>query len=81
MPGVTPPNQLAEIFRAATSDPSQWVSQARFAAVPIESENCALYPCLGVFTIGGKAAGFYGRVAARPLIDQSAQDIAVLIAQ
>lgn len=81
MPGVTPPNQLAEIFRAATSDPSRWVSQARFAAVPIESENRALYPCLGVFTIGGKAAGFYGRVAARPLIDQSAQDIAVLIAQ
>jgi hypothetical protein len=32
-----------------------------------------------VFTIEGKAAGFYGRVAERPIIDQNAQDVAVLI--
>ena len=79
MPGVTPTEQLAEIFWDARQNPSEWVAQERFAAVPIAAEKCAVYPCLGVFTVGGKAAGFYGRVAERPLIDQNAQDAAVLI--
>ena len=79
MPGVTPREELAEIFWAARRNPSEWVAQDRFTAVPIAGERCALYPCIGVFTIEGKAAGFYGRVAERPLIDQNAQDVAVLI--
>lgn len=79
MPGVTPREELSEIFWAARRNPSEWVAQARFTAVPIAGERCALYPCIGVFTVEGKAAGFYGRVAERPLIDQDAQDVAVLI--
>jgi glutathionylspermidine synthase len=79
MPGITPKDELAKIFWSARQNPMEWVAQERFAAVPIATEKCALYPCLGVFTIGGKAAGFYGRVAERPIIDQNAQDAAVLI--
>jgi glutathionylspermidine synthase len=81
MPGITPSDQLAEIFWAARQNPLEWVAQERFAAVPIATEKCALYPCLGVFTVGGKAAGFYGRVAERPIIDQNAQDAAVLMVE
>lgn len=79
MPGVTDKKDLAESFWAARSRPADWVSQERFTAVPIATETCAMYPCIGVFTVGGKAAGFYGRVAERPLIDQRARDAAVLI--
>jgi hypothetical protein len=38
-----------------------------------------MYPCIGVFTIGGKAAGFYGRIAKQPIVNQAAQDVAVLV--
>jgi hypothetical protein len=79
MPGITPRAELADIFWAARKNPSEWVAQARFTAVPIATERAPLYPCIGVFTIEGKAAGFYGRVAERPIIDQNAQDVAVLI--
>ena len=81
MPGITPANEIAEIFWSARQNPSEWVAQERFVAVPIATEKCALYPCLGVFTVGGKAAGFYGRVAERPIINQNAQDAAVLIVE
>lgn len=81
IPGITPKEQLADIFESAKQYPAEWVAQERFTAVPIATEKCAVYPCVGVFTIGGKAAGFYGRVAERPLIDQNAQDAAVLMVE
>jgi glutathionylspermidine synthase len=79
MPGVTPRQEMAEIYFHARGHPREWVSQKRFDAVPIATETRAMFYCIGVFTINGKAAGFYGRVAERPLIDQNAQDAAVLI--
>ena len=79
MPGVTPMDELAEILFFARSRSHEWVAQRRFTAVPIATEKRAMYYCIGVFTINGKAAGFYGRVAERPIIDQRAQDAAVLI--
>ena len=79
MPGVTPQEELAEIMFFARSRPQEWVSQRRFVAVPIATERRAMYYCIGVFTIDGKAAGFYGRAAERPIIDQNALDAAVLI--
>ena len=39
----------------------------------------AVYPCVGVYTVDGRAAGAYGRVARQPLIDHLAQDAAVLL--
>jgi hypothetical protein len=37
------------------------------------------YPCIGVYTVDGRAAGIYGRVASQPLINDTAKDIAVLV--
>jgi hypothetical protein len=39
----------------------------------------ARHCCLGVYTIDGRAAGIYGRMAPRPLIDDRAEDVAVLV--
>jgi hypothetical protein len=38
-----------------------------------------IFPCLGVYTVNGKAVGIYGRYSPRPLIDYAAVDVAVLI--
>ena len=58
--------------------PGQWVAQRKFDAVPMECDAGEMFPCVGVYTVDGRAAGAYGRVAPRPLIDWRAQDTAVM---
>jgi glutathionylspermidine synthase len=77
--GATDAKDLASIRRDAKKHPGDWVAQRRFSAVPVMHEGLSYYPCLGVYTVDGKAAGAYGRIAPRPLIDHRAQDVAVLI--
>ena len=77
--GVTSERKLQLIHKAARKDPSQWVAQRRFKVVPVTGTNGSYFPSIGVFTIDGKAAGIYARVARKPLIDDEAQDISVLI--
>jgi hypothetical protein len=38
-----------------------------------------MYPCLGVYTIDGRASGMFGRLASRALIDFAATEAAVLV--
>jgi glutathionylspermidine synthase len=74
--GHIEPKDWSRIAKDARSNPEHWVAQRRFDAV------CApdgLFPCLGVYTVGGRAAGIYGRAARRPLVDHRAMDIAVLV--
>jgi hypothetical protein len=59
--------------------PGQWVAQRRFEVLPLSTPIGLMYPCLGVYTVNGVAAGIYGRLAPRPLIDFAAVDVAVLI--
>lgn len=68
------------IRRGARWWPSAWAAQRRFEVVPIDVGGVRMYPCLGVYTIGGRVAGAYGRIARRPLIDARAEDAAVLSA-
>jgi len=80
MRGVTRDKEWRSIMRRATWFGRHWVAQRRFDAVPAEIEGREVFPCLGVYTLGSRACGIYGRVAAKPLIDHEAQDIAVLVA-
>jgi len=59
--------------------PSRWVAQRRFLTLPIDTPRGQMFPCIGVYTINGRAAGIYGRISPTPLIDYSAIDVAVLI--
>jgi len=77
--GVLAASDWKRIARAASWWPSSWVAQRRFESVALELEGAALHPCLGVYVIDGHAAGIYGRVARRPLIDSRARDVAVLL--
>jgi glutathionylspermidine synthase len=77
--GVTPESDLQKIIQAARRNPRHWVAQKRFEMLPMMTPDGEQFPCIGVFTIGGKAAGFYGRIADKPIITQDARDVAVLI--
>ena len=78
--GVTPPAEWARIARDARRHPSNWVAQRRFAATPLRIGETDRYPGVGVYTVDGRVAGAYGRIAERPLIDARARDAAVLVA-
>ena len=63
--------------------PSQWIAQRRFNTLPIEtpSDDAAvpMYPCIGVYTIDGRACGAYARLSHRPIVDYRAVDAALLL--
>jgi glutathionylspermidine synthase len=77
--GVTPADNFKKIVQEAIRRPEQWVAQKRFSILPLSTGGGEKFPCIGVFTIRGKAAGFYGRIANTPIITQNAQDVAVLV--
>ncbi len=79
MRGVTQPKAWAKIARQVRRHPRFWVAQRRFEPVAVETPEGPRYPCIGVYVIDGRAAGIYGRIAPKPLIDHTAQDVAVLI--
>jgi glutathionylspermidine synthase len=77
--GVSPETDYKEIVQAASRYPKYWVAQRRFETIPLTGPGGPYYPCIGVFTLDGRTAGAYGRIARKPLIDHNAQDAAVLI--
>jgi glutathionylspermidine synthase len=79
--GATDARELAKFRRAARRHARHWAAQRRFEAVPWRGADGPVFPCLGVYVVDGRAAGVYGRVAARPIIDARSQDVAVLIEQ
>lgn len=69
------------IEKAAKKRPIDWVAQRQFYSQPLTTpEGEAYHLCIGVYTVDGKAAGFYGRMSPQPHIDASAIDVAVLVA-
>ena len=77
--GVSGDKDWRQIASDAAWHPAEYAAQRRFEAIPVITCEGPRYPVLGVFTIDGRAAGIYGRLAARPLIDGKAQDVAVLL--
>jgi glutathionylspermidine synthase len=78
--GVTAEKPLRAIRRDAARHPAWWAAQRRFEIVPLATAAGPAYACLGVYTVDGRAAGVYGRLARTPLIHYNAQDVAVLVA-
>jgi len=64
---------------AARLRPRQWIAQRRFETTPIPTPLGAMRPCIGVYTVNGKACGLYGRISPLPVIDYQAIDIPILI--
>jgi glutathionylspermidine synthase len=79
MSDVTEPGDWARIRGAAVQDPGAWVVQRRFETLPLPTPQGPMYPCLGIYVIDGRAAGAYGRIGVRPLIDGRCREVAVLV--
>ena len=77
--GVTREDQWKQIRRSIRWHAGDWIAQRRFEAVPVDGPHGPVFPQVGVFTVDGAAAGIYGRLASRPLIDCWSQDVAVLL--
>jgi glutathionylspermidine synthase len=82
---VISPKEQAQIKKAVRKEPKNWVAQRRFNSLPIPAmdgediRSPEYHVCIGVFTVDGKNAGFYGRISPYPRIDANAIDIPVLI--
>jgi glutathionylspermidine synthase len=77
--GVTEPADWRHIRRAAFWSPGAWAAQRRFEVLALPTPDGPLFPCLGVYVIDGRAAGAYGRVGVRPLIDDRSREVVVLV--
>lgn len=74
--------ELLQIKKAAHKQPKNWVAQRMFQSLPIiTADNESYHLCVGVFTIDGKNAGFYGRINPYPRIDANAKDIPILVSK
>jgi glutathionylspermidine synthase len=79
MPGATGAKEWRQIGRDIFWHAPHWAAQRRFEATPVATADGARFPCIGVYTVDERAAGAYGRLAARPIIDSRSQDVAVLL--
>ncbi|HET9220416.1 MAG TPA: glutathionylspermidine synthase family protein [Terriglobia bacterium] len=68
-------------FWSATLTPGQWIAQHRFEPVPVESPIGSVYPCIGVYTIDGRACGAYSRISTTRVVDHRAIDVALLLTE
>jgi glutathionylspermidine synthase len=77
--GVTGEKELLKIERWARRRPGRWIAQRKFEALALSADGGTIYPCIGVFTVDGKACGAYTRAASRALVDGRARDVALLL--
>jgi glutathionylspermidine synthase len=59
--------------------PRSWIAQRRFQSRPLLAHDVPRHLCIGVFTVDGRAAGFYGRLSPRTIIEKHAQDVPILV--
>jgi glutathionylspermidine synthase len=73
------PKQWRAACRNVWLRPGQWVAQRRFETVAVDTPMGEVYPCVGVYTVNGRACGAYTRIAPRAVIDYRAVDAALLV--
>jgi len=74
--------EYKKIIKDVKKYPKKWVSQRRFKSLPLLNDRDEEYHlCVGVFTLNGKSAGFYGRASTYPKIDDKAIDIPILVSK
>jgi hypothetical protein len=59
--------------------PTQWLAQRRFESLPVATPAGPRHVCVGVYTVNGKSAGAYARLAERTIVDFTATDVALLL--
>src|SRR6185369_11870004 len=57
------PALWAKAARSARWFPGDWIAQQRFEPVPLATPLGAVFPCIGVYTVAGRACGAYARLS------------------
>lgn len=74
--------ELRSIKNSVKRHPNNWIAQQKFISQPIVTNDYQTYHvCIGVFTVNGKSAGFYGRISPFSRIDGRAKDIPILVSK
>jgi glutathionylspermidine synthase len=74
--------ELRSIKKSVKRHPNNWIAQQKFISQPIVTNDYQTYHvCIGVFTVNGKSAGFYGRISPFSRIDGRAKDIPILVSK
>ena len=74
------PKEYRQIQKDVRWHPKDWLMQKRFESKPVTGDDGEdFHLCVGVFTVDGNAAGFYGRISPYPRIDARAKDIPLLV--
>ena len=76
-----PEKEFIKIEKEIRKYSIDWIAQHKFESRPLALDTNSYHLCLGVFTVNGKRAGFYGRINPYPLIDSKAKDIPVFISK
>jgi len=80
--GAITEKELLEIKKAALKDSGNWIAQRKFMSQPLtDAKGETFHLCVGVFTVNGKSAGFYGRISPYPRIDDRAKDVPLLVSK
>ncbi len=74
-----PPPVWRRRLRLARWHPSGWVVQRRFETLALKSVRGPVRPCVGIFVIGGRAAGAYVRLSTRQVTDAHALEAPLFI--
>jgi len=78
--GTMPEKKLRLIEKDAKKNPENWVAQQMFRSRPVITDTGESYHlCIGVLTVDGKSAGFYGRINTYPRVDKNAKEIPILV--
>jgi glutathionylspermidine synthase len=77
--GAAPAAELSDIRRRAMESPGTWAAQRRFESLLLDTPLGPMFACLGIYVIGGKAAGAYARLSRSPRIDRTAREAAVFL--
>jgi glutathione synthase/RimK-type ligase-like ATP-grasp enzyme len=56
-----------------------YVAQRRFRAVPVELPTGHATACVGVYVCGGRFAGYYSRLSAKPLVRYDAANVLTVV--
>jgi glutathionylspermidine synthase len=76
---MMPAKQWLQTWFNVSLRPGQWVAQRRFESEPLPTPAGPRHVCVGVYTVNGRTAGAYARLAEKPLIDFAAVDVALLL--
>ena len=71
----------AQLIAKAKRNPRGWVAQRRFETTALRSTSGEVKPCVGVFVIGGQAAGAYVRLSRMQVTDGDALEAPLFLMQ